>query len=101
MTARTASGAIDTRYTGTIQMSSVDPQASFPSSYQFTTADAGVHTFTVTLNTAGIQSIIATDIANPSISGTESNITVKPAAADLYTLTGFPTHRVLPDRRVR
>ncbi len=48
-------------YTGTITFGSSDPQASLPPNYTFTAADAGVHTFTVTLFTAGPQTLIAGD----------------------------------------
>ena len=83
-------GNIATGYTGTVQLTSSDPQATLPASYAFTAADAGVHTFTVTLMTAGVQSIIATDTLKPSINGTESNITVT-SAVDSITVAGFPT----------
>ena len=48
-----------------------------PASYTFTSADAGMHTFSATLNTIGVQSISATDTANASIRGTESGINVQ------------------------
>ncbi len=43
--------------------SSSDAQAGLPSSYTFTAADAGVHTFSATLKTAGSQSITVKDPA--------------------------------------
>jgi hypothetical protein len=46
-----------------------------------------VHTFTVTLKTAGNQSITATDTATGSITGSESGIIVTPAAAQQFVLT--------------
>jgi hypothetical protein len=67
-----------TGYTGTIHLTSADPQAGLPADYQFTAADAGVHTFTVTLKTAGWYSITATDTAAPNLSGTQF-ISVTPA----------------------
>ena len=45
----------------------------------------------MTLDTAGTQSITATDTVTPSITGTESGITVQAAAAKTLTITGFPT----------
>ena len=57
--------------------SSTDPQSVLPASYTFTSADAGIHTFSATLNTIGVQSISATNTANASISGTESGINVQ------------------------
>ncbi|MGD0830537.1 MAG: Ig-like domain repeat protein [Terracidiphilus sp.] len=65
----------DTGYTGTVQFSSSDVAASLPANYTFTGGDAGVHTFTATLNTVGSQSITATDAAN-SLTATVSNIAV-------------------------
>ena len=60
---RTSSGATDAGYTGTVHFTSSDAQAGLPADYTFTAADAGSHTFTVTLKTAGTQSITATDTA--------------------------------------
>ena len=52
------------------------------STYTFTAADKGFHSFTngATLKTAGLPSITATDKANATITGTESNIQVNAAA---------------------
>jgi hypothetical protein len=46
-----------------------------------------VHTFTVTLKTAGSQSITATDTTTGGITGSESGIVVKPAAAARFLLS--------------
>jgi hypothetical protein len=59
--------------------------------YTFTAADAGVHTFSTALKTAGTQSIRAADTQTSAISGTEGSILVKPAAASTMTVTGFPS----------
>ena len=61
-----------------------------PANYTFTAADAGVHTFSATLKTAGSQSLIATDTATGSITGTQT-ITVQPAAASSLRVAGFPS----------
>ena len=61
MTALDPYGNVATAYTGTVSISSSDPQAALPSSYTFVSGDAGVHGFSVTLKTAGTQSITATD----------------------------------------
>ena len=55
VTAKDASNATVTGYTGTISFSSNDPQAVLPASYPFVAGDEGTHTFTdgVTLKTAG------------------------------------------------
>jgi hypothetical protein len=46
-------GHVQTGYTGTVHFISADTRADIPADYQFTAADAGVHTFTVTFKTAG------------------------------------------------
>jgi hypothetical protein len=50
-----------TGYTGTVSFTSSDAAAILPSSYAFTAADHGEHKFTVTLTTAGTQTVTATD----------------------------------------
>jgi RHS repeat-associated protein len=63
-----AGGNVVPGYTGTVHFGSSDPQAALPPDYAFTVDDAGVHTFTVTLFTAGPQTLIAGDALN-NISG--------------------------------
>ena len=82
-------GNVATGYSGTIHLTSSDSQSVVPGNYTFTTNDAGVHTFSATLKTAGMQSITATDTATASIMGSELNIGVKPAAAYSLTVTGL------------
>ena len=69
---------VDTSFTGTVQFGSSDPQAVLPAKYTFTSADQGVHTFNVTLKTAGTQWISATDLADGSVV-TQSGIVIQPA----------------------
>ena len=73
-----------------MHFSSSDPQAVLPADYTFTGADAGSHTFAVTLKTAGSQSVTATDKAAASITGTQSGISVTPAAATRLAVTTQP-----------
>ena len=89
LTAIDACGNVATGYTGTVTLSSSDSKAVLASPYSFGAGDAGKHTFSVTLETAGTQSITATDAAN--LTGNEPNILVKPAAASTLSVTGFPT----------
>ena len=91
VTARNASGGADAGYLGTVRLGSSDAQAGLPASYTFTAADKGVHTFSVTLRTAGSQSITATDTAtaSPAAAGTLSGIAVSPAAASQFVLAGL------------
>ncbi len=89
VTAHDAFGNVATGYTGTVHFTSSDAQAVLPANYTFTGADNGVHTFSVTLKTAGTQSITATDTVTGTITGTQSAITVNPAGAASYTVSGF------------
>jgi len=91
VTAKLADGSIDTHYIGTVLFSGSDPQAVLPADYAFTAADAGVHTFSVTLRSAGTQSITATDYTSSSVTGTDGGITVSPAAASTLSFSGFPS----------
>jgi sugar lactone lactonase YvrE len=66
-------GAAMPSFTGTVTLTSSDPHATLPAAYTFTSSDAGVHSFPVTLNTGGTQSITAT---SGSISASETGIVV-------------------------
>jgi subtilisin-like proprotein convertase family protein len=81
VTARDASGNVATGYTGTVHFTSSDPQACLPADYTFTAADAGTHTFSTTLKTAGTQWFATADTVNSALTGTEAGIMVSPAAA--------------------
>jgi hypothetical protein len=56
-------------YTGTVSLTSSDGSATLPASYTFTAADHGRHTFEVTFQTTGLQTVTATDTATSSITG--------------------------------
>jgi hypothetical protein len=91
VTAKDAYNNVATGYTGTVHVSSSDPHpADLPGDYTFTGADAGTHTFTGTLFTAGTQSITAADAAH-NLSGTQSGIMVTPAAPSSFHVFGYPT----------
>jgi hypothetical protein len=79
-------GNIASGYTGTVHFTSSDGKASLPANYTFTAADAGVHTFSATLKTAGTQSIKATDTTTASLTGTDGGVTVKPGAASRFLI---------------
>ena len=87
---RNSSGGLVTGYTGTVDFFSSDPLAVLPASYTFTAADGGTHTFTATLETAGLQSITATDTAS-CLSAADSGIQVNPAAASTLVVSGYPS----------
>ncbi|MFO0803072.1 MAG: VCBS repeat-containing protein [Gemmataceae bacterium] len=90
-------GNIDTKYTGTVTITSDDPQATIaPNSYTFTSLDAGVKTLNVTLRTAGLITLTATDAVTNApaiISGTHT-VRVMPATPTTITVSGFPSPTV-------
>jgi uncharacterized repeat protein (TIGR03803 family) len=90
LTVEDAYGNTATGYTGTVHFSSSDARAVLPANYTFTSGDAGKHTFSVTLKTAGTQSVTATNTATGSITGSVSGIVVHPAAASKFVL-GAPS----------
>lgn len=75
-------------YLGTVRFGSSDLQAELPADYTFTAADAGSHTFSLRLKTAGNQTVQAYDVSNSGFSGASGNVSVTPAAAASLTLTG-------------
>ena len=88
VTVKNTIGGVATGYTGTVFFNSSDVQAGLPASYTFTAADAGVHTFSATLKTAGTQSISAHDTLNFTVNGSEQGIKVTPAAAASFVVAG-------------
>jgi hypothetical protein len=83
VTAQDASNNTATGYPGTVQFSSSDVHATLPGN---TTLTHGVGTFSVTLKTAGSQSITATDMTNSSIVGSAS-VPVNPGPAVIISVT--------------
>src|SRR5208337_440387 len=71
-------------FNGTVTITSSDNQATLPSPAALSN---GTGSFNVTLKTAGTQSITA---ASGSITGSQSNITVNPAAATQFVVSRFP-----------
>jgi hypothetical protein len=65
-----ASNLVDTNYGGTVTFTSTDAAALLPSDYIFQPSDAGVHVFTVTINTSGAHTVTGTDTVTASINGT-------------------------------
>jgi sugar lactone lactonase YvrE len=87
--ARDPYGNVATGYTGTVHFSSSDSQAAMPADYTFGAGDAGVHTFAVTLKTAGAQTVSFQD-AQDGLSGT-LNISVSAAGANQLVVSGCPS----------
>jgi hypothetical protein len=76
-----AGGRRDTAFDSFIRLTSSDSAAVLPSDYQFTSADAGSHTFNgIILMTPGKQTITATMIFAPAINGS-TDVTVSAAAS--------------------
>jgi hypothetical protein len=76
VTALDAYGNVATGYTGTVHSTSSDGRAVLPVNYTFQASDAGMATFQAILNTAGVQSVTATDTRNKTITGEETTIQV-------------------------
>jgi sugar lactone lactonase YvrE len=76
-------------YLGTIHFTSSDPKAVLPPDYTFTSADAGLHTFTgIVLKTAGIQTVTVTDTTDSTITATTSTTVVAGAVTKLSIVSG-------------
>jgi len=91
VTAKDPYGNTTPNYTGTVHFTSSDAKAVLPANYTFTSGDAGVHIFSVTLRTAGSQSITATDAVTSSITGSQTGITVNPGATHHLVISFFPS----------
>ncbi len=84
MTALTAANTTATGYTGTVHFTSSDTKAVLPSNSALLN---GVMTLPAVLNTAGAQTIAATDTVTASITGTSGTVTVAGAAGAALTIT--------------
>jgi putative cell wall-binding protein len=80
------SGNVVTGYSGTVKLTSSDSAAVLPAN---STLSSGQHAFTVTLKTAGSETVTATDAANSSIAGV-ATVTVAPGATT-HLLVTAPT----------
>ena len=91
VTARDAFGNVATTYRGKVALTSSDAQAALPGTTNFTAADAGVHTFSVTLKTANkkpaVSSVAVADVSNAALAGGLSRIDVTNAAAASFALS--------------
>jgi hypothetical protein len=85
-----AAGNVLSGYTGTVHFASSDAQAGLPADYTFTAADRGFHTFTMTLKTAGTQSLSVVDAAHPSVTSSIL-VSVAPGAVDHFVISGPTT----------
>jgi hypothetical protein len=83
VTAKDAFGNTTPDYAGTVHFTSSDAQAGLPAD---STLVNGTGTFAAVLFTAGAESIIATDTANGSVTGTQAGIMVTPAATSQFVV---------------
>jgi hypothetical protein len=88
VTALAPNGMPAVGFRGTVKVTSSDAQAVLPPDLVFTAADAGVKVASVTLKTAGVESLVATDVARPTQGST--TVTVVPGAAASYQLSALP-----------
>jgi hypothetical protein len=80
VTALKPGGAVDTGFIGTVLFTSTDAKAILPLAYVFTPLQDGSLTFTVTLETAGTQTVTVSALLGSAIAGTSGGISVAPAA---------------------
>jgi hypothetical protein len=73
-----------TGYSGTVHFTSTDGTATMPADATLTN---GAGTFSATLNTAGAQTITATDTVTAAISTTSGSITVGPGSAARFSIS--------------
>src|SRR5207245_9051863 len=76
ITAQDKYGNTTPSYSGTVHFTSSDSAAVLPANYTFVSTDNGVRTFSVILNTVGIQTVTATDTPNRQIPGVTGPISV-------------------------
>ena len=115
-------GAMDTNFKGTVAFATTDSVAVLPSPYTFTSgkapADNGIHRFTVTLGTAGVQAVVANDagaqcrfsgfvttsvvvpvvypplnLSATSISGGEADLTWTPSQGNTFPVSCYLVYR--------
>lgn len=86
-------GNTATNYTGTVHLTSSDSQAALAANHTYTASDAGSYQFTgSTFGTGGTQSLTATDINTPSITGTQSGIIIFSTVANKLAFTTQPVN---------
>ncbi|MCA8994611.1 MAG: VCBS repeat-containing protein [Planctomycetaceae bacterium] len=84
VTLRDIYGNVATNYRGTLHISSDDASAILPADYTYTAADAGVHTFEVTLISASSTTVDISDATTGVLMYRQTDIRISPAA-----MTGF------------
>src|SRR5205807_2474697 len=90
VTAQDQFGNTATGYRDTAHFTTTDAQATLTTDYTFVAGDNGARTFSLTLKTAGNQTVTATDTVTSSINGTTNQISVSAAGATRLVVTGTP-----------
>ncbi len=88
VTAEDPYGNIDTYYGGTVEFFSSAYDNNLPAPYTFGDGDGGEATFSGSLNTAGTQSIIAQDVNNSSLIGSQTGIVISPGPTTGFLVSG-------------
>lgn len=81
-----STGASAPGYSSTVHFTGTDALAGLPTDYTFKPEDAGVHTFAVTLKTAGSQFVSAVEVGGSIRGGAAVNVT--PEVASTLSLAG-------------
>jgi streptogramin lyase len=95
VTAQDAFGNVVTGYAGAVHFTSSDVWSALPADYTFTTADAGSHTFPLTLATIGNQSVTVADTAGACTSGVSIQVNAPawlPGATSAAVVQAGPGH---------
>jgi hypothetical protein len=88
----TKGGQTMTSYQGSITFTGSDPQTILPSAYQFQPSDAGVHTFNLTYNGFGQETVSVKD-ADSSATGTTGAVAVAETRTDVASAPSTPPIR--------
>src|SRR6185437_10882010 len=75
-------------YTGTLHFTSSDAKAILPADYTFSFADAGTHTFVVSLGTPGSQTISIADTKLPLLSALNRPFAVIASPVSRFSIAG-------------
>jgi hypothetical protein len=89
VTAYDAFNHVVSGFAGTVHFTSTDTQFGRPDDYVFTAADMGSHTFTVSLNTVGVQSITVADVTYPTARGTSRKVKISAGNGAAMVLRAF------------
>src|SRR5260370_31739120 len=78
-------------YIGTVHFTTSAAKAVLPANYTFTGVDAGTHTFSAILRSAGTQSITTTATMSSSIFDSKTGVVVNPAPNHPFVVSRCPS----------